>query len=100
MNQTGALWVDPRHGDETDPIRIIPRRAIIGTAHMSDGATASDSPFIKGRNARLYGKQRESCPYAEGSEDRAAWMQAFEEASDDQSATEAGTVDPQSTVKS
>lgn len=50
---------------------------------MSDGATASDSPFIKGRNARLYGKTRESCPYDEGTEDYAAWMEAFDEAADD-----------------
>ena len=43
-------------------------------------ATASDSPFIQGRNARLYGKPASECPYPEGSEERAAWMQAFEEA--------------------
>ena len=43
-------------------------------------ATASDSPFIQGRNARLYGKPVSECPYAEGSEERAAWMQAYEEA--------------------
>ena len=49
---------------------------------MSEGATASDSPFIKGRNARLYGKMRESCPYTEGSEDRKAWLQAYDEAGD------------------
>ncbi|KQQ32090.1 hypothetical protein ASF58_11165 [Methylobacterium sp. Leaf125] len=66
---------------------------------MSDGATASDSPFIKGRNARLYGKQRESCPYAEGSEDRTAWMQAFDEAADDRLESETGTIDPQSSAK-
>lgn len=50
---------------------------------MSDGATASDSPFIKGRNARLYGKTRESCPFQEGTEDHTAWIQAFDEAVDD-----------------
>lgn len=50
---------------------------------MSDGATASDSPFIKGRNARLYGKTRESCPYETGTEDYTAWMEAFDEAADD-----------------
>ncbi len=66
---------------------------------MSDGATASDSPFIKGRNARLYGRQRESCPYAEGSEDRVAWMQAFDEAADDRLESETGTIDPQSSTK-
>ncbi len=65
---------------------------------MSAGATASDSPFIKGRNARLYGKTRESCPYAEGSEDRVAWLQAWDEAGrDDQGGDTAeqdrGTVD-------
>lgn len=50
---------------------------------MTEGATASDSPFIKGRNARLYGKSRESCPYPEGSQDRAAWLQAWDEAGAD-----------------
>ena len=35
-------------------------------------ATASDSPFIQGRNARLYGKPVSECPYPEGSEERAA----------------------------
>lgn len=43
-------------------------------------ATASDSPFIQGRNARQYGKPPSECPYPEGSEDRAAWMQAYDEA--------------------
>lgn len=43
-------------------------------------ATASDSPFIQGRNARLYGKPLGQCPYPEGSEERAAWLQAYEEA--------------------
>ncbi|MDP4025079.1 Rmf/CrpP family protein [Methylobacterium sp. NEAU 140] len=43
-------------------------------------ATASDSPFIQGRNARLYGKPQSDCPYPEGSQDRAAWMEAYEEA--------------------
>lgn len=43
-------------------------------------ATATDSPFIQGRNARLYGKPIGDCPYAEGSEERAAWLQAYEEA--------------------
>ncbi|GJD95627.1 ribosome modulation factor [Methylobacterium iners] len=49
---------------------------------MDHEATASDSPFIQGRNARLYGKSLAQCPYPEGSEERAAWMQAYEEASD------------------
>ncbi len=43
-------------------------------------ATASDSPFIQGRNARIYGKPESACPYADGSEERAAWMQAYAEA--------------------
>ena len=46
---------------------------------MNEQATASDSPFIQGRNARLYGKSIDECPYAEGSEDRAAWIQAYED---------------------
>lgn len=44
-------------------------------------ATAGDSPLIQGRNARLYGKAENACPYPEGSEERAAWMQAYAEAS-------------------
>ena len=48
---------------------------------MNEQATASDSPFIQGRNACLYGKPKSECPYAEGSEDYAAWIQAYEEAS-------------------
>lgn len=47
---------------------------------MDDEATASDSPFIQGRNARNYGKTIEQCPYPEGSDERAAWIQAYEEA--------------------
>ena len=43
-------------------------------------ATASDSPFIQGRNARVYGKPRSECPYPEGSDDHKAWMEAYEEA--------------------
>jgi hypothetical protein len=43
-------------------------------------ATASDSPFIQGRNARLYGKPKSECPYPDGSEDHAAWMEAYDEA--------------------
>jgi ribosome modulation factor len=42
--------------------------------------TASDSAFIQGRNARLYGKPADACPYPEGSDDRQAWLQAWEEA--------------------
>ncbi|MEH3120269.1 MAG: hypothetical protein PGN25_22480 [Methylorubrum populi] len=45
---------------------------------MNEQATASDSPFIQGRNARLYGKSVAECPYPEGSQDREAWMQADE----------------------
>ena len=48
---------------------------------MNEQATASDSPFIQGRNACLYGKPKSACPYAEGSEDYHAWIQAYEEAS-------------------
>lgn len=47
---------------------------------MNEQATASDSPLIQGRNARLYGKSVAECPYPEGSEERAVWLQAFEEA--------------------
>jgi ribosome modulation factor len=47
---------------------------------MDETASASDSPFIQGRNARLYGKAPSECPYPEDSEERAAWMQAFKEA--------------------
>ncbi len=50
---------------------------------MNEQATASDSPFIQGRNARLYGKGADSCPYPEGSQDREAWLQAYEEAAVD-----------------
>ncbi|WP_342148515.1 Rmf/CrpP family protein [Methylorubrum sp. SB2] len=50
---------------------------------MNEQATASDSPFIQGRNARLYGKSADSCPYPEGSQDRDAWLQAYEEAAAD-----------------
>jgi len=50
---------------------------------MNDMVTASDSPFIQGRNARLYGKTVAECPYPEGSEERQAWIQAFEEAAAD-----------------
>lgn len=48
-------------------------------------ASASDSPFIQGRNARLYGRPASECPYADGSQERAAWMQAYEEAAADPS---------------
>lgn len=47
---------------------------------MDATATASDSPFIQGRNARLYGKAPTECPYPDGSEEREAWLQAFHEA--------------------
>lgn len=60
---------------------------------MSEGATASDSPLIKGRNARLYGKTRESCPYPEGSQDRAVWLQAWDEAGSPAAEQDRGTVD-------
>ena len=38
-------------------------------------ATASDSPVMQGRNAREYGRGRESCPYPEGSPERQGWME-------------------------
>ncbi|MBX9931931.1 MAG: hypothetical protein K2Y56_10400 [Methylobacterium sp.] len=57
---------------------------------MSSGATASDSPFMKGRNARLYGRTPDSCPYPEGSQERIAWMEAFEEAVDNRPEAESG----------
>ncbi|MCJ2037310.1 Rmf/CrpP family protein [Methylobacterium sp. J-068] len=66
---------------------------------MSEGATASDSPFIQGRNARLYGKPRERCPYAEGTQDRTAWLQAYDEAADDRAEQDTGTTDPQTAPK-
>ncbi len=47
---------------------------------MDETATASDSPFIQGRNARLYGKAPSECPYPEASQEREAWLQAFHEA--------------------
>ncbi|MGV7033048.1 ribosome modulation factor [Methylobacterium symbioticum] len=59
----------------------------------TEGATASDSPLIKGRNARLYGKSRESCPYAEGTQDRAGWLEGFDGASTPEAEQDAGTVD-------
>lgn len=40
--------------------------------------TASDSPLIQGRNARVYDKPRESCPYPEGSEERKVWLSAYD----------------------
>lgn len=46
----------------------------------NEQATASDSAFIQGRNARLYGKPKSECPYAEGTDDYKAWMQAYDEA--------------------
>ena len=47
---------------------------------MSAGATASDSPLIQGRNARVNGQARDTCPHPAGSEERAVWMQAWDEA--------------------
>lgn len=47
---------------------------------MDATATASDSPFIQGRNARVNGQAITACPYPEGSEAREAWIQAYEEA--------------------
>jgi ribosome modulation factor len=45
---------------------------------MNDLASASDSPLIQGRNARVYGKGRDTCPYGEDTEEGRAWMEAFE----------------------
>ena len=44
---------------------------------MNEEATASDSPLIQGRNARLYGKPRSSCPYADGSPEQQGWIDGF-----------------------
>ncbi|ABY32160.1 hypothetical protein Mext_3786 [Methylorubrum extorquens PA1] len=62
-------------------------------AMTTAGATASDSPYIKGRNARLYGKQRESCPYPDGSEDREGWLEGYDGASTPEAEIDLGTVD-------
>jgi ribosome modulation factor len=64
------------------------------------GATASDSPYIKGRNARLYGKSRESCPYPEGSQDREGWLEAFDAASVPEAEIDLGTIDDVAVTKS
>ena len=53
---------------------------------MSGIASASDSPVIQGRNARVNGQGRETCPHPEGSEDRAAWLQAWDQFGDDNAA--------------
>ncbi|TXN20608.1 MULTISPECIES: ribosome modulation factor [Methylobacterium] len=55
---------------------------------MTEQATASDSPFIQGRNARVYGKSAADCPYPEGSQERQAWLQAFAEAAVDDRGTD------------
>lgn len=60
---------------------------------MTEGATASDSPLIKGRNARLYGKTRESCPYPEGSEEHRGWLEGYDGASTPEAEIDRGTVD-------
>ncbi|WP_457107286.1 ribosome modulation factor [Methylobacterium sp. P5_C11] len=39
-------------------------------------AIASDSPFFRGRNARLYAKPVSECVYPDGSNECAAWMVA------------------------
>jgi ribosome modulation factor len=102
--QTDVCQGDDRFADDhpRKPAGILKKFVTAKNRHdreidMSEGATASDSPFIKGRNARLYGKQRESCPYAEGSPDHAAWIEAYDEAGDDR--METGTVDPQAAPK-
>ena len=45
---------------------------------MSELASASDSPLIQGRNARLYGKGRQACPYGEETQEGKAWLEGFE----------------------
>lgn len=52
---------------------------------MPVAATASDSPYIQGRNARVSGQGRETCPYPEGSEERAAWLDAWDKFGTDDS---------------
>lgn len=47
---------------------------------MAIAATASDSPLIQGRNARVNGQAKETCPYQEGSEECSVWLQAWDEA--------------------
>ena len=42
-------------------------------------ATAADSPVMQGRNAREYGRGRESCPYPEGSAERQGWLEGFDD---------------------
>lgn len=59
----------------------------------TEGATASDSPYIKGRNAKLYGKTRESCPYPDGSQDRQGWLEGYDGASSAEAEVDLGTVD-------
>jgi ribosome modulation factor len=49
------------------------------------GATAADSPVMQGRNAREYGRGRESCPYPEGSAERQGWLEGFDDLTADDS---------------
>lgn len=56
---------------------------------MTVTASASDSPVIQGRNARVNGQTRESCPHPEGSEDRSAWLQAWDQAGADDASSDA-----------
>ncbi len=48
-------------------------------------ATASDSPVMQGRNAREYGRGRESCPYPEGSIERQGWLEGYDDVTADDS---------------
>ncbi len=48
-------------------------------------ATASDQPVIQGRNAREYGKGRESCPYQPGTIEHQGWMDGFDDVTADDS---------------
>ena len=48
-------------------------------ARSSVEATASDSPVMQGRNAREYGRGRDSCPYPEGSAERQGWFEGFDD---------------------
>jgi ribosome modulation factor len=57
-------------------------------APMNDSlisATAADSPVMQGRNAREYGRGRESCPYTEGSAERQGWLEGFDDVTADDS---------------
>ena len=48
-------------------------------------ATAADSPVMQGRNAREYGRGRESCPYPKGSAERQGWLEGYDDLTADDS---------------